>query len=229
MAVLGGLNLQQVRPLLLAVLATLPKDKIVSVVKNLTSWGVRGIVAGNSGGGQVERYYTDAAVGVRAGKITDSTQLLETLLPVIPNDSVFTNAFSNIRITKNSQARYYLCAIEKHLTGQKDPELVLNEDARQVNLEHILPQKRTKNEWTDFTNDEAAAFSYRLGNMTLLRKTANQKIGNGEWATKRAVLKESTLALNKAISAVDNWDKAMINSRQNELAELAIKVWPHIS
>jgi len=229
LAVLGGLSLQQVRPLLLAVLSTLPKTEIVNVVRNLTSWGIRGIVAGNSGGGQVERYYSEAAVKVRQGKITNAAELLTSLSSIIPNDAVFKNAFSNMRITKNSQARYYLCAIEKSLVGEKDPELILNEDAKQVNLEHILPQNPSNNEWSDFSADEASAYAYRLGNMTLLRRSENQKLGNGQWSDKRSVLSKSKLKLNEEIATMDNWDKDTINLRQIFMSELAVKVWPHLT
>lgn len=229
MSVLGGFNLQQVRPLLLAVLSTMAKPQVISIVKNLTSWGVRGIVAGNSGGGQVERYFTDAAVAVRKGEISSAEELLADLAPVVPNDSVFLNAFSSMRVTKNSQARYYLCAIEKHLEGKKDPELVLNEDAKQVNLEHVLPQRPAKGAWTSFSADEAAAYAYRLGNMTLLRRTENQKLGNGEWPEKRAVLQQSQLKLNQEVGKIEQWDKTTIDDRQKRLAELAVHVWPQLS
>jgi hypothetical protein len=229
LAVLGGMSLQQVRPLLLAVLSTLPKVEVANIVKNLTSWGIRGIVAGNSGGGQVERYFTEAAVGIRKGQIKNSADLLAVLSPVVPNDAVFKNAFGNMRVTKNSQARYYLCAIEKSLMGQSDPELILNEDAKQVNLEHILPQNRSDGEWQGFTDDEATAYAYRLGNMTLLRKSENQKLGNGQWPEKRKVLEQSALQLNKDICSISNWDKATIDVRQLMLADQAVKVWPQLS
>jgi hypothetical protein len=229
MAVLGGFNLQQVRPLLLAVLSTLPKPEVISIVKNLTSWGVRGIVAGSSGGGQVERYFTDSAVAIRSAEVSNAEQLLISLLPVVPNDSVFQNAFRSMRVTKNSQARYYLCAIEKHLEGKKDPELILNEDAQQVNLEHILPQNPSKGTWEAFSADEAAAYAYRLGNMTLLRRSENQKLGNGEWPEKRAVLQQSQLKLNKQLIDNDAWEKETIEDRQQALANLALQVWPQLS
>lgn len=134
-----------------------------------------------------------------------------------------------MRVTKNSQARYYLCAIEKSMVGEKDPELVLNDDAKQVNLEHVLPQNPSKGEWEDFTADEATAYAYRLGNMTLLRRSENQKLGNGQWPEKREVLTNSKLKLNYGMEKIDTWDKDTIDLRQNLLSELAVKVWPQLS
>lgn len=229
LSVLGGLSLAQVRPLLLSILGSMPKAETERVIRNLTSWGTRIIVAGTVGGGQIERYYSDAAVAVRQGEITNAEDLLRALQPVIPNDAVFKNSFSNIRVNKNSQARYFLCAIEKFLRGEVEPELILNEDAKEVNLEHILPQKPAKNEWGDFSSDEATAYAYRLGNMTLLRRRDNARLGNGEWPLKRAILAKSDLHLNKAISSIERWDKDTIDIRQDELADAALKVWPLLS
>jgi len=228
-SVLSQLSLQQNRPLLLAVLSKMSKDEIAVVVRNLVAWGVRGIVAGHSGGGQLEKYYCDAAVDVRNGKIKSAAELRTALSPIIPNDAVFSNAFASMRVTKNSLARYYLCAIEKSRRGEKEPELILNEDAKQMNLEHILPQNPTSADWSDFTSDEASAYAYRLGNMTLLQRSANQKLGNGPWTQKRTVLQSSALHLNAELSAVEEWTKDVIEDRQEELAQEAIGVWPNLS
>lgn len=228
LSVLGGLSLVQVRPLLLSILSSMPKAEVERVLRNLTSWGTRIVIAGTVGGGQIERYYSDAAVAVRKGELNSSEKLLEALQPVIPNDAVFRNAFSNMRIIKNSQARYFLYALEKYFRGDFEPELVLNEEAKEVNLEHILPQRPNKGEWGAFDADEATAYAYRLGNMTLLRRIDNQKLDNGEWPEKRAILAKSELKLNAAICEIEEWDKDVITTRQIHMADSALKVWPLI-
>ena len=131
-----------------------------------------------------------------------------------------------MRVIKNSQARYFLYAIEKYLRGEKEPELILNEEAKEVNLEHILPQRPSNGEWIEFSSDEASAYAYRLGNMTLLRREDNQKLGNGQWPEKKAILSNSELKLNIEICDIDVWDKDTIDIRQNEMADFALKVWP---
>lgn len=67
-----------------------------------------------------------------------------------------------------------------------------------------------------------------LGDMTLLRKSDNQRLGNGEWTEKRQTLSGSALKLNKDIESIDDWDKETIDLRQNMLAEQATLVWPHL-
>lgn len=228
-SLINGLNVQQTRPLILAILSTLSHNEASKLLRNLASWVVRLVVAGGSGGGQAERYFAEGAVQVRNGKIKTAEELLAILGTVIPNDSVFRSAFSVLRVTRNPQARYYLQAIEKHLRNIPDPELILNEDAKDVNLEHILPQKPAPKQWDVFSDDESSAYAYRLGNMTLLRKSENQKLGNGEWESKRLALVGSQLKLNQAISHLESWDKKAIDERQLQFSEWAVQVWPRLS
>lgn len=226
---LMSFNLQQNRPLLLAILSSDDRANIARILRNLVAWSVRGIVAGNQGGGQVEKFFCQAAVDFRKGSVRTPEQILAAVQPVVPTDPVFRAGFSVLRVPKNAQARYYLCAIEKSLAEEPEPEMVLNEDARMVNLEHILPQRRALGEWTAFTDDEASAYAYRLGNMTLLRRPDNLKVGNGEWPAKQGVLVKSQLKLNREISGVSVWDKDAIDVRQAELSDRAISVWPLLS
>lgn len=222
-------NIQQTKPLLLSALSTLPKQEVTAIIKNLVSWIVRSIVAGNPGGGQAERYYSDAAVAIRKGEIKSAPELLLALQPVIPNDTGFRDAFSVMPVKRTAQARYFLHAIERYLTNQDDPELVPNEEAVAVNLEHILPQNPKDGEWTDFNADQAAAYTHRLGNMTLLRRSENQKLGNGQWDAKRTALSASKLKLNEELAATAVWDIDSINLRQSTMSDHAVKVWPLLS
>jgi hypothetical protein len=229
MAFVISQSVNQANPLLLSVLSTLQKDEVSSVIKNLVSWIVRIVVAGTSGGGQAERYFCEAAVKVRKLEAQNAGEILKVLQSVVPNDTSFHTAFSVVPIRKAAQARYYLYAIEKFLRNEGDPELVPNEIATQVNLEHILPQNPKEGEWTNFGKDEASAYTHRLGNMTLLRKSENQKLGNLGWEKKREALKASKLKLNELLVHVEDWDAESINVRQEEMSDLAVKVWPLLS
>ena len=63
------LNLEQNRPLLLALLQHFAPAELAKTLKALVAWSVRGLVAGSIGGGKAEKYFCDAAVDIRAGKI----------------------------------------------------------------------------------------------------------------------------------------------------------------
>jgi Protein of unknown function (DUF1524) len=66
----------------------------------------------------------------------------------------------------------------------------------------------------------------RLGNMVLLKKAANRRLGNAGWTTKRPKLQNSDLMLTKVAGDVENWTPTAIQERQTKLAALAVKAWP---
>ena len=66
---LNRLDLEQMRPLLLAVMKHFANREIKRTLKALVSWGVRGLIVGGIGGGKTERAYSQAAVKIRDGNI----------------------------------------------------------------------------------------------------------------------------------------------------------------
>ena len=111
------------------------------------------------------------------------------------------------------------------MQADKEPEMVPNEEADQVNLEHILPQRAKEADWPQFSADDRKGYALRLGNMTLLKKTDNSKIGNKGWDKKQPALSSSVLKLNNGMSEIPVWNADVINTRQNEMADRAVKVW----
>jgi hypothetical protein len=77
------------------------------------------------------------------------------------------------------------------------PELVVNPDVRQVNLEHILPKSPKEGQWKSFTEEDQKLYVHRLGNMALLQKGANGRIGNQPWTVKKPILAGSALVLTR--------------------------------
>ncbi|MDX3807222.1 DUF262 domain-containing protein [Bosea thiooxidans] len=218
-------NLQQSRPTLLAALEHFDKTEIKKTLAAFISIFVRGIIAGGIGGGQAERYLSDAAADIRSGAIKNTAQLVVKLKPIIPSDTVFERAFQTFSTTTNRFARYLLVALEKGMKQSAQPELVPNEDVEKVNLEHILPRSATASDWPAFTAEERATYPNRLGNMTLLSKGINNRIGNKSWSVKKAALSGSELDLNKVISAEADWRTGEIDKRQAALAKQALTVW----
>lgn len=218
-------NLQQSRPTLLAVLEHFDKPEVQRTLSAMISIFVRGIIAGGIGGGQAERYLSDAAADIRSGAIKDTTALMNKLRPIVPSDTLFERAFETFSTTNNRFARYLLLSIEKSLNNSSQPELIPNEDVEAVNLEHILPRRATPQDWPAFTSEERSIYPNRIGNMTLLQKSTNNKIGNKPWPIKKAALATSQLLLNKAIAAEADWRTGEIERRQAILAKQALAVW----
>ncbi|MGV0646765.1 DUF262 domain-containing protein [Mycolicibacterium sp. XJ2546] len=225
-AVLVDLRIERYRPLMLAVLTTFPRHEISKFVPAMVSWSVRMLCAGNLGGGTSEAAFCDAARDVRAGHVTRTEEILLTKVSgLVPTDSVFHSSFTEWKPI-GRLARYLLRALELEIRGEPQPELVVNSDVQQVNLEHILPQRATLDDWPQFPPDDRKLHTDRLGNLCLLQKGPNGVIGNKSWSVKRPVLEGSSLRLTSSAAEADEWNAEAIVERQRKMADLAVLAWP---
>lgn len=220
------LDLEQNRPLLLAALQHFPNTEGRSLLKRLVAWSVRGLIVGGIGGGTTEKAYCQAAVGIRRGTIKTAEEVFASLAEITPTDSEFENAFRIARVPKGPLARYYLRALERAAVGEPEPEFVPNANEEEVNLEHVLPKNAKANEWPEFSTDERRDVLHRIGNLALLQKGPNGRIGNKPFATKKLVLAGSRFTLTSDVALQSDWTPTTIDERQKKLAALATKVWP---
>lgn len=220
------LRLEQNRPMLLAAMSHFSEDDLKEVLRRAISWLVRGLVVGGIGAGSTEKAYSNAAVKIRRGEIKTADGLFDSLSSIIPTDAEFHTALLTTRVTRGPIARYYLVALEGQEIGKDEPELVPNEDEEKVNLEHILPKSPKKGDWDPFDDDEKGDYLHRLGNLALLSKGPNGKIGNKPFSEKKPVLEASELTLTKQAGAAVDWTPEAVAERQEQLADLALAVWP---
>ena len=225
---LERLKLEQMRPLMLATMQYFDDEQLKLALRGLVSWGVRGLIVGGIGGGKTERAYCEAAVKVRSGEVKTISELATALSEIIPTDDEFKAHFSRARVTTARLARYYLHSLERTRREEDEPELIPNEDAEQVNLEHILPKNPAPEDWPLFTSEEHKIFLHRLGNMALLSRGPNDRLGNGPWPLKRPVLAESDLLTPQTAAEHDDWTAAVIDERQDSFAALAVTAWPRL-
>lgn len=116
--------------------------------------------------------------------------------------------------------RFILCALERHLSGQ---DYSFTSDA--FNIEHVLPQNAPDG-WGGFSNDEADALLYRLGNMTLMETGNNRDAGNKEYAAKREAYRQSGFAITRRIADENaEWTPERIAARQAWMATQAAAIW----
>lgn len=223
---LQTLSLEQNRPLLLALMQHFEEVELRKAMRAMVSWGLRGLVVGGIGGGQTEKVYSQAAVSVREGDVKTADELLDAVSAIVPSDEEFTSQFATTRISRGRIARYILIALERNSAGEPEPELVPNEREEEVNLEHVLPKNPTEEDWPEFSPEAHKAMVHRLGNMTLLQKGPNGRIGNEPFATKKPVLEGSALRWTMDAGGYDEWTPAVITERQQRMAEHATETWP---
>ena len=221
-------ELEQLRPLLLAGMQYFTRAELVKLIRAVISWSVRGLIVGGVGGGTYEKAYCEAAVRIRNGEAKTWDDLFEKgINKLVPSDDEFSSAFSIARVQKSNLARYYLIALEGARMGDPEPELVPNANEDQVNLEHVLPKSPTPADWgSAFNADERRDWVYRIGNLALLKKGPNGRIGNKPFSVKKPILAASQLQLTSEIGAEADWTPKAIQERQVRLASLAVGVWP---
>lgn len=217
---LNTLGMIQIRPLLLAIIDKFDKSYISSAFNKLVAVAVRFQIVGGVGGGLLEKYYADTAKSVSEGKISNIKDLIETFTAV-PTDSAFKTAFSIATISKPKLARFYLRSLEDSLGIEK----IASSDTNKVNLEHILPQSLTEDWSKHFTAEEHKAHINRLGNLTLMSSKINSSFESQDFQEKKSEYAKSEFEITKQISSYQSWNKSNIDIRQNELADLAIKIW----
>lgn len=225
--VLATLQIELNQPLILAALEHFAPADLTELLRYMISWGVRGLIGGAIGDDDAERRCCEAAVKIRTGAIATTTQLRQELDDITPTDEQFRTSFATAQVARPSLARYLLIALEKTLRGEEEPELVPNGDEAEVNLEHILPLNPRGSDWMTFGEEEERRLHvYRIGNLALLSKEPNGRIGNRSYSVKRPVLARSHLLLTKGAGQETDWTPETITRRQERLAELAIKTWP---
>jgi hypothetical protein len=226
--VLAELNLERYRPMLLAALAKFGTSQVETLMPTMVAWSIRAVAAGKMGGGVAETAFSGVAKQISDGVITTVDQILADpqIDSLIPSDAEFVASFSQWRVPKGSLARYLLRALELQQIGDPQPELVVNPNVEQVNLEHILPKGARPSDWPRFTPEEQRLYVYRIGNMVLLRKNENNRIGNKSWTDKKPVLASSSLKLTSDAAPAADWTTAEIDARQLTLANMAALVWP---
>lgn len=221
------LDLAQVRPLMLAAMQHFTPAEQKNLLRALTAWSVRGLIVGGIGGGTYEKAYCDVAVKIRTGDVKTVDDVYEEISRLIPTDDEFSAEFAVTRVPKSNLARYYLIALEQVESGQKEPELVPNANEEQVNLEHVLPKSAVESDWgANFSPEERLDWVFRVGNLALLAKGANGKIGNKSFGTKKPILGASNFKLTARIGDCSEWSPSAIQARQEYLAALALKAWP---
>lgn len=218
-------RVRQPFPLILAAHRTLPPDQFGKVLRGCVVIAFRYNVIGNQPTHEQERVYVSATQKLNQGHASNASQVLEALQEIYPKDEPFKAIFSEkiIRTTdsrNNRVLRYLLCELEKQVSGQ---DFDFESDA--FTIEHVLPQNPA-NDWAQFTDEEAEAMTYRIGNMSLLQKGANQDMGNAGYAVKRPMLAAAPFALTRTLAEEnEDWTPARIAARQRALARLATTVW----
>lgn len=226
---LNILNIRPLRPLMLAVAAKFNPKEANEAFRMFISWGVRLFIAGSTRSESSAEPLAQAAYRIFSPEakdsITTASALKKELAHIIPVDQQFRQAFELATVSKATLARYYLRSLEMAAKNEPAPWFIPNEDKQAVNLEHILPEKPDGN-WPHFDEETARLSVKRIGNLALLQTKSNSDLKSSDFASKKAIYKDSPYLLTKKLADIPEWTPARVAARQKELAELALRAWP---
>lgn len=191
-------------------------------------------------GNKVEKIYSRYAIQIEK-IVTENTKkninkkieslfkkLEKDLHELIPTETQFLVDFSEIRYKNTEKARLLIKYILSKIGYQYETgEKIIDFD--NVNIEHVLPQSPEK-EW-HIKKSDAKEFVNYLGNLTLVHKKINAKIGNKNARQKVTELKKSEIIMTKDLANfIKNnkykWEKKDIINRQKRLGKEAYnKIW----
>lgn len=224
-ATLKTFNVRQPYPLLLAAKRRFDAPDFAGLMRACVVISLRFNVICSYSTAEQERTYNAVAERIARAEIANLSAALAAMQSVYPNDAAFRAAFAEkaIRTTQsrnNRVVRYILCALEKHLSGQ---DYAFTSDS--FNIEHVLPQNHDAG-WEAFSDEEAEALAYRLGNMTLMQTGANKDLGNSPYPAKRVVFEQSHFAITRKLAADHaEWTPERIVAHQNWMANQATAIW----
>lgn len=223
--VLNIFDIKPMRPVMLAIAATMEPQEGAQSLRFLVALGVRLMIASSTRSSSVEVPLAEAAKKVAAGEVSTASELRKTLEPITPGDEEFKEEFKTARVSNARLARYYLRSMEMAAKEESEPYFVLHEDREVINLEHVLPRKPEEN-WPSFSDEDVRRLATRLGNQALMRHGENSDARSAAFSGKKALYAASPYLLTKMLAEVDDWTEATINERQEKLAEIAVTAWP---
>jgi len=223
--VLKILDAQQALPILMAGATKFSPEEFSKLTQILVVMAIRYNLIGEQRTGVLANYYSEIPPKIFNSELTKAAKVFREVKPIYPNDSDFKDAFLKKSIRDSKKARYILTEIEVFLSN--DITTIVN-DPRKVNLEHILP-RNPGSEWKETINsiplEEQIEYTYKLGNLALMSSGNNKGLGAKGFQSKKEIFASEPIHFTKSISEYEVWTKETIEKRQEEMADVAVKVW----
>ena len=150
----------------------------------------------------------------------------------MPTDEEVRKGFhQNYMYNRNAREILFLIALAQLKANSRQDVSKSLLGVRSYSVEHIMP-KKWQEYWKEsgMTEEDKATRTWklkRLGNLTLITGTMNSSIRHKAWKTKRKELKNhSDLPITKDYLELDEWNEATMASRADDLAEIAVEIWP---
>lgn len=197
------------------------KQEYKILVRMLISYFYRSKVIYNKNATGVERIMAIVAGNIRSTKkinVREIGKLLKTD-KTYPSDIEFQSMFVNKKMSQKIQ-KYTLLCIELAIKPDSDVEPL-----NTITVEHIVPRVLTSDWKKQIKRSDHERLLNTIGNVTLLKKDKNIKLGNKPWNEKRKVYRASQIKITNSIATNRKWNKKKIESRSDNFSKRAIQIW----
>lgn len=211
-------------PLLFSAWESLSREEFVRCLKLVSTITFRYSVVGKLHGARLETAYHHAAKAVAANGVRSARGVFGELKSVYVEDVQFRQNFAAMAVAGSTKKliKYVLARLESDASGRP-----CDHETDPGTIEHILPQ-HPSDEWKDaFSDAQQMSATGRLGNLTLLERKVNKRIGNADYSGKVAEYGRSRYALSRQIAelAPEEWTWALLEKRQAQMAKRATHLW----
>lgn len=183
------------------------------IVRNFT---IAGKTANRS-----EKSFAGVAQNIAQGNLKTTDEIIQVLNSLIIGDEEFYNNFKLFEVKRSNTIRYLLRKIHNHTSD----EMRIISDNQEVHIEHILPKSIGEADAWNLSKNEHHELLYRFGNVTMLGREYNCKAKNKAFKQKKELYQRSEIPMTKKLVNYNAWTHEEIETRQEELAKVALEVW----
>lgn len=194
--------------------------KSIKFVDMLVKLFVRYSVVAQKESSLLESTLYDVAKNLR--QKSDFEGMTTTLRERSPGLADFAKQFAVFSVTRVQTATYLLRQIDQYDRATDELEIAGTD---KVHLEHVYP-KEPADKWLKFRSH--LAWLNRLGNLTLLDKSANTSIKNDPFSKKQKAYAKSLIPRTQELTAYEMWSEDQIEARQREMALAAVHIWKFV-
>jgi len=209
----------------------LSADEMATALLNVESFLVRRFLVGASG-----KNLNNIVAALMTSLLAEETPILDVVRAQLSGARKNWASDEEVRIAAESRPLYYYGRAEQRrmILERLEEAFAHKEQGSLANLalsvEHVMPQTLSA-EWivelSELDSDPERTHRelvHTLGNLTLTGY--NAELSNNPFERKQQIYGDSHLSLNKSLQQQTRWGRVEITKRAQELADLAISIWP---
>jgi len=219
-------------PLLLSAYHHLTEQDFADLVNLLERFSFRYITIVGVHAGKLGDLYNKQAKDIRDDgakyKLSDFQSNLQTLQAANARDATFANALADKLVYQTPAmrkiVRYFLSTLEDYYQwyqqgkrGSPTPDKTHVFDLGTLTIEHIYPQNPTPGA----VDPALAPYTHTVGNLSFWSANDNQAASNNPFQAKQPLYQNSSVALNRELANLQDWNINELRSRQDRLITIA--------